>query len=479
MRMRYHLHTELIHAISTMLGHSSHPIHFYKVKAHSGIVGNEGADACARTAALSGTIDIALPDDRDPFHNFYWLSLKTSSSRDNGAAGGRGTCGGEKSDVCDPIFHPLRDKDVTRLGLAHKPLGTFLGQPWELQGQVEDAEDERGDFNSAASSVPLSSSSGLEEEDVYLSMPSVSLVERSKGSDELTPLQQIRQAVYASSDAIVRMGSWSSKARRRAMVSPDPPRLPQPSLQEDKAWTASIPVCNKSPPSTSTGGLAQPHKTVRGLSCCLSSRTPPTGSMGISPLHNLNSRVIPTGSMEKDAQPTQLKPCLSSGSELKPVKHVSFAPGGFDKTRGSSNKLDACGPSSHHRPQAPSSPDLSAMQYSSAGMYFFQGALGSCSRRTSSSGQASSALRRSWAGDPDFTEGQNLQDAGEEKEEEEEEASQLEFYQFAKPFGLGQGEELQMYVCGPPGDEDHPRNKDLTGCVVWRGKSGKRTRRNG
>eukprot|EP00983_Pelagomonas_calceolata_P016528 521615-Pelagomonas_calceolata.AAC.1 len=42
------------------------------------IIGNEGADACARTAALTGTTDIALPDARDPFHNFYWLPLKSS-----------------------------------------------------------------------------------------------------------------------------------------------------------------------------------------------------------------------------------------------------------------------------------------------------------------------------------------------------------------------------------------------------------------
>eukprot|EP00983_Pelagomonas_calceolata_P033975 1064316-Pelagomonas_calceolata.AAC.1 len=49
MRMRTHLHAELIQAISNLLKHCPHPIHFYKVKAHSGINGNEGADACART----------------------------------------------------------------------------------------------------------------------------------------------------------------------------------------------------------------------------------------------------------------------------------------------------------------------------------------------------------------------------------------------------------------------------------------------
>eukprot|EP00983_Pelagomonas_calceolata_P089131 1157280-Pelagomonas_calceolata.AAC.12 len=94
MRMRTHLHSELIQDISNIPGirvlnilyyltclpthDSPHPVHFYKVKAHSGIIGNEGADACARAAALTDTTDFALPDARDPFHNFYWLTLKSS-----------------------------------------------------------------------------------------------------------------------------------------------------------------------------------------------------------------------------------------------------------------------------------------------------------------------------------------------------------------------------------------------------------------
>eukprot|EP00983_Pelagomonas_calceolata_P013851 443589-Pelagomonas_calceolata.AAC.2 len=81
MCMRTHLHAELIQAISDFLKHSPHPAHFYKVKTHSGIIGNEGADACACTAALMDTKDIALPGARDPFYNFYWLSLKSSHGR--------------------------------------------------------------------------------------------------------------------------------------------------------------------------------------------------------------------------------------------------------------------------------------------------------------------------------------------------------------------------------------------------------------
>eukprot|EP00983_Pelagomonas_calceolata_P014668 465560-Pelagomonas_calceolata.AAC.1 len=49
--------------------HSPHQLNFYKVIAHSFIIGNEGADACAQTAALMDITDISLPDAKDPFHN--------------------------------------------------------------------------------------------------------------------------------------------------------------------------------------------------------------------------------------------------------------------------------------------------------------------------------------------------------------------------------------------------------------------------
>eukprot|EP00983_Pelagomonas_calceolata_P064539 1148177-Pelagomonas_calceolata.AAC.2 len=74
MCVRSHLHAELIQAISNALEHSPQPVHFYEVTAHSGVIGNEGADACARAAALTDTMEIALPDARDPSHNFYWLT---------------------------------------------------------------------------------------------------------------------------------------------------------------------------------------------------------------------------------------------------------------------------------------------------------------------------------------------------------------------------------------------------------------------
>jgi len=74
MRMSTHLHAELIQKIANIIEHSLCPIYLYKVNAHSGIVGNEGADACARTAAYKDTTDIALPDAEDPFYNSFWLA---------------------------------------------------------------------------------------------------------------------------------------------------------------------------------------------------------------------------------------------------------------------------------------------------------------------------------------------------------------------------------------------------------------------
>eukprot|EP00983_Pelagomonas_calceolata_P077356 1153820-Pelagomonas_calceolata.AAC.2 len=51
-------------------------INFLKVLAHSCVIGNEGSNAWAQTAVLMDTTDISLPDAKDPFHNFFWLSAK-------------------------------------------------------------------------------------------------------------------------------------------------------------------------------------------------------------------------------------------------------------------------------------------------------------------------------------------------------------------------------------------------------------------
>ena len=78
--MRNHLHAELIESIAGIIEQSPRPIHFFKVKAHSGVIGNEGADACARTAALMNTTDISLPYAKDPFYNSHWLAYRPSNT---------------------------------------------------------------------------------------------------------------------------------------------------------------------------------------------------------------------------------------------------------------------------------------------------------------------------------------------------------------------------------------------------------------
>ncbi|KAJ9509934.1 hypothetical protein QJQ45_011471 [Haematococcus lacustris] len=47
-----HRHNDILTAIATLITDSPVTIHFYKVRAHSGIIGNEGADALAKHAAL-------------------------------------------------------------------------------------------------------------------------------------------------------------------------------------------------------------------------------------------------------------------------------------------------------------------------------------------------------------------------------------------------------------------------------------------
>eukprot|EP00983_Pelagomonas_calceolata_P122703 1160933-Pelagomonas_calceolata.AAC.6 len=79
MRMRTYPLAELIQVVSIVPKHSPHPVDFNG--AHSIMIGNKGADAYACTALLMDTMDIALPDARNFFHNFYRLVLKSSHGR--------------------------------------------------------------------------------------------------------------------------------------------------------------------------------------------------------------------------------------------------------------------------------------------------------------------------------------------------------------------------------------------------------------
>jgi ribonuclease HI len=55
------------------------PIHFFKVKSHAGIIGNEHADALAKKSAttysdLADTSIKTAGPEGNPFYNIHWLA---------------------------------------------------------------------------------------------------------------------------------------------------------------------------------------------------------------------------------------------------------------------------------------------------------------------------------------------------------------------------------------------------------------------
>ena len=75
MAVLHHLHRELLKGIVILIYSSPFTVTFYKVKSHSGIIGNEGADHLAHKAAVNQISDISLPPATDPFYNLFWLSI--------------------------------------------------------------------------------------------------------------------------------------------------------------------------------------------------------------------------------------------------------------------------------------------------------------------------------------------------------------------------------------------------------------------
>ena len=75
MAVLHHLHRELLKNIVTLIQFSPSTITFYKVKSHSGITCNEGADHLAHKAAINQISDVSLPPATDPFYDLFWLSV--------------------------------------------------------------------------------------------------------------------------------------------------------------------------------------------------------------------------------------------------------------------------------------------------------------------------------------------------------------------------------------------------------------------
>ena len=75
---RKHTHSKLLEHIASLIEKSITPLHFFKVKAHTGVIGNECADAIAKHAALHNHgQDVLVPPptpDGNPFSHMYWIA---------------------------------------------------------------------------------------------------------------------------------------------------------------------------------------------------------------------------------------------------------------------------------------------------------------------------------------------------------------------------------------------------------------------
>ena len=78
---RHHIQGDDLQSIAQAIRQSPLPIHFFKVKSHAGIIGNEHADALAKKSATTysdiadTSIKIAGPEG-NPFYNIHWLATE-------------------------------------------------------------------------------------------------------------------------------------------------------------------------------------------------------------------------------------------------------------------------------------------------------------------------------------------------------------------------------------------------------------------
>jgi hypothetical protein len=76
---RHHIQGDVLQSIAKAIHQSPSPIHFFKVKSHAGIIGNEHADALAKKSATTYS-DIADTSIRtagpegNRFYDIYWLA---------------------------------------------------------------------------------------------------------------------------------------------------------------------------------------------------------------------------------------------------------------------------------------------------------------------------------------------------------------------------------------------------------------------
>ena len=75
----HHIQGDVLQTIAKAIHQSPPPIHFYKVKSHAGIIGNECADAVPKKSitTYSGVADTSIKTagpEGNPFYSIYWLA---------------------------------------------------------------------------------------------------------------------------------------------------------------------------------------------------------------------------------------------------------------------------------------------------------------------------------------------------------------------------------------------------------------------
>ena len=79
---RHHIQGDVLQSIAKAIHQSPSPVHFHKVKSHAGIIGNEHADALARTSITTYSVGSDVADtsiktagpEGNPLYNLYWLA---------------------------------------------------------------------------------------------------------------------------------------------------------------------------------------------------------------------------------------------------------------------------------------------------------------------------------------------------------------------------------------------------------------------
>jgi len=83
---RHHIQGDVLQTIAKAIRQSPSPIHFFKVKSHAGIIGNEHADTLAKSQPPPTLTSLTPPStgpEGDPFYNIHWLTKEDRKPNEN------------------------------------------------------------------------------------------------------------------------------------------------------------------------------------------------------------------------------------------------------------------------------------------------------------------------------------------------------------------------------------------------------------